>query len=186
MKQEPYKFWCSECKVVHGGECPPKIELPAVGSLWMDEYRLRTTGEWKTVTSSTIPFLVAGIDPVKGVVCELLDYGGWFFEPACWTPEGAPLAANDRLLPLYDRRRMVRVGIVDVGWRLVRETSQNGVDWERNGENDYIVRTCDQKWVTIEEQDPHKTIWGRTPSYFTPKGQDIGGGTSVRYRHLTP
>lgn len=110
MKPEPYKFWCSLCKKVHAGECPPKPVIPTVGSLWQDQYRRRDNGQWEVHPArAAIPLVVAYADLDKETAsCELGEYGTFGFTLEAWTPDGALITKSDMdSYKLYDRWRVV-------------------------------------------------------------------------------
>ena len=39
MKVEPYIFWCSRCKVSHGGECDPNEKSPLILNVGQSDFK---------------------------------------------------------------------------------------------------------------------------------------------------
>lgn len=100
MKQEPYKFWCSECKVVHGGECPPKAPPytgPAKGSQWI--VQVKPFGKPWRDSSAGLIYDVRGVGPLGKIQYERVgaDYSGYELPADAWTPEGTELSGGNRI-----------------------------------------------------------------------------------------
>lgn len=68
MKQEPYAFWCSGCKVRHAGECPPKVPEPKFPAL---------LSYWEAVPAPGQPWAVGRSSSIREIVrVEGVDHPG--------------------------------------------------------------------------------------------------------------